>query len=111
MGENRGTLWATFRIPFESWVPESCVYRLGYRTTGESQTTIMKFLAPLDRSQLEGLDATKEMQKARIEQRIIEVRAFRDSLRDKNNAERLRKALEQSTGPQGCICLSESAST
>ena len=70
------------------------VYKLNQRMTGEEQTRIDKFLKPLDRSQLQGIEATKETLKARVEQRNLEVQAFRDLLRDMNNAERVKRAGE-----------------
>jgi len=85
-------------------------YRLSKRTTGDDPKEIEKFLAKLDRSQLQGLDATKRALHDRREQRlaeaqdrkeqhIAEVQAFRDILRESRAAERLK--LAQKPGRQG----------
>jgi hypothetical protein len=50
----------------------------------------------LDRSQFEGIEATQDKIKARVEQRITEVQGFRDMLRELKNEERMEKA--QQTG-------------
>jgi hypothetical protein len=71
---------------------EPHVYRLDRRTTGEDRAKIEKYLKPLDRTPLQGVEATKETLKARAEQRIIEVQAFRDMLRDTRNAARMKQA-------------------
>ena len=68
------------------------VYSLNQRTTGEDQARIGRFLKPLDRSQFQGIEATKETLKARVEHRNIEVQSFRDLLRDTKNAERMERA-------------------
>jgi len=73
-------------------INEPRVYRLNDRTTGRALPEIEKFLKPLDRSQIQGIDATKELLKARVEQRVIEVQGFRDLLRDNRNAERMKRA-------------------
>jgi hypothetical protein len=70
------------------------VYRLSKATTGEERWKIEAFLKPLDRSPLQGIDATKELVKARAEQRILEIQGFRDLLSEVKNHERLRKAQE-----------------
>jgi hypothetical protein len=77
-------------------IEEPRVYRLSHVTTGEERWKIEAFLKPLDRSQLQGLDATKKMLKARAEQRIIDAQLFRDLLTEFKNAERLKRA--QQTG-------------
>ncbi len=73
-------------------IAEPRVYRLDKFTTGEEPRKVEAFLKPLDRSQLEGIEATQEKIKARVEQRIIEVQAFRDLLRDVKNDERMKQA-------------------
>jgi hypothetical protein len=73
-------------------ISEPRVYRVNDRTTGRSLPEIEKFLKVLDRGQLQGIDATKELLKARVEQRVIEAQGFRDLLRDNRNAERMKRA-------------------
>ena len=73
-------------------INEPRVYRLNDRTTGRSLPEIEKFLKGLDRGEMQGIDATKELLKARVEQRITEVQGFRDLLRDNRNAERMKQA-------------------
>jgi hypothetical protein len=70
------------------------VYQLNRRTTGADLKQIETFLKPLDRSQLQGVEATKETLKARVEQRTIEVQAFREMLRDTNAADRFKRATQ-----------------
>ena len=45
------------------------VYKLSERLTGDKQAAVEKFLAPLDRAPLQGIDATKQVMHARAEQR------------------------------------------
>ena len=71
------------------------VYQLDRRTTGEDKRRIETFLKPLDLSQLQGIEATKEMLKARVEGRTTEVQAFREMLRDTNAAARFSRATER----------------
>jgi hypothetical protein len=73
-------------------LPTPRIYQLNERTTGETPANIEKFMKPLDRSKLPGIDATRETLTARAEQRISEVSAFRENLRDTRNAERLHKS-------------------
>jgi hypothetical protein len=73
-------------------IAEPRVYRLDKFTTGEERWKVEAFLKPLDRSQFEGIEATQEKIKARVEQRVTEVQAFRDLLRDVRNDERMKKA-------------------
>lgn len=56
------------------------VYQLDKYTTGDDQTKIDKFLATLDRKQLQGIDATKE----RLSARAAECGAFWDEIRLEN---------------------------
>ena len=71
---------------------EPRVYQLNRRTTGEGPRRIATFLKSLDRTELQGIEATKETVKGRAEERIIEVQAFRDLLRDARNTERMKRA-------------------
>lgn len=68
------------------------VYKLGRRTTGEEPRKVEQFLKSIDRSQLQGIEATKETLKERGAQRVIEVQAFRDLLKEAKNADRLERA-------------------
>ena len=77
------------------------VYQLNRRTTGEERADIEKFLKPLDRTSLQGIEATRETLRARVEQRDIEVGAFRELLRDTRAAQRLK--LAQKPGRPGRI--------
>jgi hypothetical protein len=58
--------------------PQGRVYQLNERTTGEKPANIEKFLATLDRSQLNGIEATRHAIQDRGELREIERQAFRD---------------------------------
>lgn len=71
---------------------EPRVYQLNRRTTGEDYRKIANFLKSLDRTQLKGIEPTKETVKTRTEERITEVQAFRDLLRDARNTERMKRA-------------------
>jgi len=71
---------------------EPRVYQLNRRTTGEERAKIATYLKSLDRTRLRGIEATKENVKARAEERIVEVQAFRDLLRDARSTERMKKA-------------------
>lgn len=75
-------------------IADARVYKLDKRTTGEERWKVESFLKPLDRSQLVSIAATQEKLKARAEQRIPDLQAFRDLLREVRNDERLRKAQE-----------------
>jgi hypothetical protein len=68
------------------------VYKLGRRVTGEEPQKVQRFLKSLDRSWLRCIEATRETLKERSTQRIIEVQAFRDLLKDAKAAERLERA-------------------
>ena len=52
------------------------VYRLNERTTGEGRFQVEKFLARLDRSNLQGIEATKQMMHDRAEQREAATQVF-----------------------------------
>src|SRR5581483_8722105 len=54
------------------------VFTLNERTTGEHRGAVERFLTNLDRSQLLGIEATKQMLLERTELREIERQAFRD---------------------------------
>lgn len=81
-------------------IAEPRVYKLDKRTTGEERWKVEAFLKPLDRSQLEGIEATQEKLKARAEQRIPDLQAFRDLLREMKNDERMGKAQAPGRGTQ-----------
>jgi hypothetical protein len=68
------------------------IYRINRRTTGDSPKTIDRFLKPLDRSCLKGIEETREAQRQRAAERTADVQAFRDRLRDMNQAKRLGEA-------------------
>jgi hypothetical protein len=75
------------------------VYRLNSRTTGDDTKDIAKFLRKLDRSQLQSVGETKQTMHEQGEQRVAELQAFRDLLRDSRAADRLKEA--QKPGWQG----------
>lgn len=77
------------------------VYQLNRYTTGEERAGIDRFLRSLDRTDLQGIEATKEALNTRSDQRTAEVQAFRDMLRDKNYAARINRA--QEPGYQGRV--------
>lgn len=52
------------------------VYKLNERTTGEGRFQVEKFLARLDRSNLKGVEATKQMMHDRAEQREAATQVF-----------------------------------
>ncbi len=52
------------------------VYKLDKRTTGEAPDAVEKFLAKLDRSQLHGIEATKQLMHDRAAQREAAVQLF-----------------------------------
>ena len=58
--------------------PQGQVYKLTERTTGEKPANIEKFLAKLDRSQLKGIEGTRQAIQDRAELRDVERQAFRD---------------------------------
>jgi hypothetical protein len=68
------------------------VFQLNRRTTGKGQAVIEEFLKPLDRAQLQGIEAIKAMQARRHDARIAEIQGFRDVLREMKSAERMDKA-------------------
>lgn len=68
------------------------VHKLDQYSTGESPTRVERFLKPLDRTQLYGVDKTKEFLKSRAQQNTLEVQAFRDLLRDAKQEERVKDA-------------------
>jgi hypothetical protein len=61
----------------EEIVERRRVYQLNKYTTGQSGAEIEEFLAPLDRRQLQGLEATKEKQNARAAERAAAWDALR----------------------------------
>ena len=69
------------------------VYKLSMYNTGHATKEIEKFLKPLDRSGLVGIGDTKDQ----IQERTVEIQAFRDLLRDTNEEKRFIKA----TTPKG----------
>ena len=64
------------------------VYKLSMYNTGHSRKDIEKFLRPLDRSGITGIEQTKE----HIQERNVEIQAFRELLRDTNNEKRFVEA-------------------
>ena len=54
------------------------VYRLNERTTGEKAPAVEKFLAKLDRTDLLGIEPTKQLMQERADLHEIERQAFRD---------------------------------
>jgi hypothetical protein len=68
------------------------VYKLSQRITGDDERTVARFLKPLDRSQLKGIDETKAVLSERMEQHVAEVQKFRDTLRDVRSTERHERA-------------------
>jgi hypothetical protein len=52
------------------------VYKLNERTTGEGRVQVEKFLARLDRTNLQGIDATRQMMHDRAEQREAATQVF-----------------------------------
>lgn len=52
------------------------VYKLNERTTGEGRAQVERFLAPLDRSPLQGIEATKQIMHDRAEQREAATQLF-----------------------------------
>jgi hypothetical protein len=63
------------------------VYKIDRRTTGEDQVNIERFFAPLDRSYLQGIEATKETLTERTEQRNIETQVVNETSLDTTEAE------------------------
>jgi hypothetical protein len=77
------------------------IYRLTERTTGHEIKEINRFLKPLDRGQIQGIEATRELQSARTEERNIEIQAFRDLLRDSNIEKREQRSRQTPWGASG----------
>jgi hypothetical protein len=75
------------------------VYKLSQRTTGDDRRGVEGFLKTMDRTGLQGIDATKETLKGRADDRIHEVQAFREMLRAANEAARMERATKP--GRQG----------
>jgi hypothetical protein len=63
------------------------VYKIDRRTTGEEPANIEEFFAPLDRSYLRGIEATKETLTTRAEQRVTEAQVVNEMSRDTSEAE------------------------
>lgn len=78
-------------------IEQGYVYKLSQRNTGDERKAVEKFLKPLDRSGLQGIEATKETLKARAEERAHGIHAFREMLRDANAAARMEKAQKPDT--------------
>jgi hypothetical protein len=77
------------------------IYKLSQRTTGHDRRAVEAFLKPIDRTPLQGIEATRETLKVRaeerntrVEERNVEVQAFREILRDTKNAERMKRATQ-----------------
>jgi hypothetical protein len=68
------------------------VHKLGQRTTGAEPRQVEQFLKTLDRTQLLGIEATKETLRERSAQRIVEVQGFRDLLKGAKLADRFERA-------------------
>jgi hypothetical protein len=80
---------------------EPAVHQLNRRSTGDRREDIERYLESVDRSQLEGIEATKAALKERVEKRIAEVQVFRENLRDVRSTERLAEAAQTKDGRHG----------
>jgi len=84
------------------------VYKMSERTTGDDRAAVEKFLARLDRTDLLGIEATKQVVRERAELHEIERQAFRDlsavGVLDRDNDPRLgRQNVGQETSAQPII--------
>jgi relaxase-like protein len=92
------------------------VYQLNRRTTGKNRNEVETFLASLDRSQLQGIEATKQSQQQRVNEKhwpiqppqpeplkTPPIRHFEDVARAATQQEKVGSPLADITGPAASI--------